>query len=266
MDIFTFSEGLHDQLKAMAESTRSKEQLAHASGMINLVKELLHDLQQFTHNYTFNDTQEEIRFFKETKPVLLSQYFYYRKLFDIALFDSYKDPQRKKTFYESELLKMEQFARKQDEFFRYCMSGDTYFDDVYFTRKEKLLSGLIDTRFSTGYDEKLARLLANELIRKTLLDMMVSLNANTSFHSPVNWTGNKTDAIELLIALHASGNFNNGDAEVKQVVKTFEEYFNISLGNYYDLLKKIRMRKGNRSNFLDVLKEKFLQRLDQMEG
>jgi hypothetical protein len=232
--------------------------------MINLVKELLHDLQQFTYNYSFNDPQEEIRFFKDTKPVLLSQYYYYKKLFDIALFDSFKDAIAKKHYYESILSRLEEFARNNNEFFLYCMSGQTHFDDTYFRRREKIFSGLMDGRFSTGYDDTLARLLANELIRKHVLNLLN--NISQSSLSPITWTGNKTDAIELLVALHSLGSINNGNIELRKLVQGFEERFNIQLENYYDFLKNIRARKGSRSNFLDQLKDRLLKRIEAMDN
>lgn len=264
MDIITFSEGLHEQVRTMADATKDHEPLAQASTMIGTIKELLKDLQQFTHNYTFTSPQEEIQFFKEMKPVLLSQYFYYKKCFDMTLFDSYKEPSRKQLYYEAELHKLEQFTLRHQEFVRYCVSGDTYFDDVYFTRKEKLFSGLIDTNFSTGYDEKLAHVLANELIRKHIINLIQ--NAGAPQRSELTWTGNKTDAIELLVGLHALGIINNGDIDFRKFVQRFEHIFNIQFGNAYDFIKNIRARKASRSNFIDELKRKFLQRLDQMEN
>lgn len=263
MDIITFTKGLHDQVRTMAAAVQDKEPLMQASQMIALIKELLHDLQQFTYSYTFISPQEEIQFFKEAKPVLLSQYFYYKKRFDIALFDSFKDAAKKKQYYESELQKLEDFIDKHEEFVRYCVSGETYFDDVYFTRKEKLFSGLIDTRFSTGYDNKIAQLLANELIREHLVTLIQKLEL--SVQSGLTWTGSKTDAIELLVALHSLGSINDGELDLRRFVRSFEQMFNIQFGNFYDFIKNIRARKGGRSTFLDMLREKFLQRLDQME-
>lgn len=263
MNIITFTEGLHEQVRTMANSTPDREPLAHASQMTSFIKELLHDLQQFTHSYTFTSPQEEIQFFKETKPVLLSQYFYYKKRFDLVLFDSFQQYSKKKQYYLAELDKLKVFTRKHEDFVRYCMSGHTHFDDAYFMRNHKLFSGLIDTRFSTGYDEKLAHVLANELIRKHLMDLIDKIDLPVS--SELVWTGNKTDAVELLVALHALGTINNGELDLKRFVRNFEQCFNVQFGNFYDFIKNIRARKGGRSNFLDTLKEKFLQRLDQME-
>lgn len=265
MDITTFSENIQTRIKEQVEATRDNEPLIQAAKMIAFVQESIHDLQQFTYNYKFETEQEEIKFFKEIKPVIVSQHYYYQKLFQIALFNSYKEPEMRKQYLESVLERLELYARKNHEFFLYYMTGQTSFDDHYFLRKNAVFSTNLDKRFSTGYDDRAARLLSQELIRNTILEMLRT-NDSTPFKSSVNWTGNKTDAIELLVALHASGNFNNGEAEVKQMVRSFEECFNVKLDNYYDLLKKIRMRKGNRSYFLDSLKAKYINRLDQMEG
>lgn len=267
MTIIEFTEKLLNQMKEHAETIKSShdESLTMASRMIPAVQDAIHDLQQFTYNYSFSDQQEEIAFFKELKPVLVSHYYYYRKEFMVSLYDSFKDTFHKKAYYESVLERMEQYARKHNEFYLYCMTGQVHLDDKYFTRKGSSYRGLIDSKFSTGYDGKLAKLLANELMKKIIHERISRLD-NVGGKSPVvNWTGKKSDAIELLFALQASGSINHGEVDVKKLVNAFEEVFNIRFGNYYDLIKKIRVRKGNQANFLDSLKSKFLMRLDQMD-
>jgi len=263
MDIFTFSQGLEQQLKALADSRGNDDLLTHTSKMMAMSQELMHDLQQFTCNYSFPSPADEIRFFKEVKPVLFSQYFYYKKIFDIALFDSFKEPHARKLYYENVLAGLEEFARDHQEFYLYCMTGQTTLDELYFLRKKRLFSEFSDTRFSTGYDDKLARLLANELIRKHVFALIIAVDTPPA---ATTWTGNKTDAIELLFALHASGAINNGEIDLRKLAQRFEEFFNIQLGSYYDFLKNIRTRKGGRANFIDRLKNKLLQRLDKMDG
>jgi len=267
MDIATFSEQLQKQLKEQVEWVNASipDPLANAARMIAISGELVADLQQFTYNYKFISQEEEIRFFKEIKPVLLSNYYYYRRLFSIHLYVSYKDVESRKKLYEQELQRMERYARKNNDFFLYCMTGQTYLDDKYFTRKSKTFAHLLDIQFSTGFDEKLARMLAHEVLKASLLAMQKKATLSENY-ATLNWTGNKTDAAELLLAIHASGNVNNGEAEIKQLIELFEELFNIRFGNYYDTLKKIRMRKGNRANFIEKLKDKLLLRLDEMEG
>lgn len=267
MTIIEFTEKLQSKMKEQADliKSTSPERLTLAARMVPIVQELIHDLQQFSYNYTFSDQGEEIKFFKESKPVLLSHYYYYRKEFAISLSDSFKDLVGMRMYYQSVLDKLGQYARKNSEFYLYCMTGQTQFDDKYFTRNGGSYRGLIDVKFSTGYDDRLARLLANELIKGSVRERITGLDGNTTKQVHVNWTGKKSDAIELLFALQASGSINGGEVEVKKLINAFEQCFNIQFGNYYDFIKKIRMRKGNQATFLDALKSRFLMRLDQMD-
>jgi hypothetical protein len=264
MTILSFCEKMQQQVKTQGELLHNLDLISRCSKMINILQDTMSDLHQFTYNYAFENSVEEIKFFKELKPVILSQYYYYRKLFNIALYDSFREMQSKRRYYENELRKLELFTKRNHEFYIYCMTNQTYLDEKFFTRNAIPFSVGIDKTFSTGFDDKLARLLSHELIKADLNDMLHKLD-HPSKLSAVSWTGNKTDAVELLVALHASANINEGEAEMKQVIKSFEECFNIKLDNYYDLLKKIRLRKGNRSHFIDLLKDKFTRRLDQME-
>jgi hypothetical protein len=268
MTIIEFTERLQNKMKEQADLIQAgqPERITLAARMIPIVQELINDLQKFSYVYRFSDQQEEIKFFKESKPVLLSHYYYYRKEFAISLYDQFKDIVARKNYYESVLDKLGKFARKNNEFYLYCMTGQTHLDDKYFLRNGAAYRGLIDVKFSTGYDDRLARLLANELIKDDIRDRIACLDGDIGKQRHVNWTGKKTDAIELLFALQASGCINNGDIEIKKLVNSFEELFNIQFGNYYDFVKKIRMRKSTQTSFLDSLKTKFLARLDQMDG
>jgi hypothetical protein len=117
---------------------------------------------------------------------------------------------------------------------------------------------------STGYDVRLARLLANELLRTEIILCLANLSAGER-NSSLNWTGKKSDAVELLFALHAAGSINGGQVDIKKLASAFEQFFNVQLGNYYDFVKKIRMRKGNQTSYLDAMKENLLVRLREMD-
>lgn len=267
MNIITFSEGLQKQIKELADSTTNLEPLARASQMVHHVQELVADLQQFTYNYTFTGPDEEIRFFKEVKPVILSHYYYYKKLFDITLFDSYKEPKNRLQFYESVLIRMEQYCKKNYEFFVYCMGGHTYLDDHYFTRKTSVFSTSIDKRFSTGYDDKLAQFLAQELIKGFVQDAIARIESNRSGkqRSVLEWTESKISLIEMIYALQSLGAVNFGKADTKQLVTAFEEMFAIDLGNYARVFSELRLRKSGQTNFIDHLKEKLVEYINKLQ-
>lgn len=84
--------------------------------------------------------------------------------------------------------------------------------------------------------------------------------------SKLFWTGNKTELIELIYALHSSGAINSGTADIKEMASLFEQVFNVDLGNYYHTFIEIRARKGSKTKFLDRLQETLLKRFEESDA
>ena len=118
------------------------------------------------------------------------------------------------------------------EFYRYYRAHRTDLDKHYFLRCQPDLEMYFDSfyferdpNFSTGYDLKVAKILANDM-------MCIYLNAelnkeNQSISSqfvsalPVNiqWTGSKVAFIELMYAVNITGSINNGKIDLKRMTK-----------------------------------------------
>jgi hypothetical protein len=265
MDIITFSESLQKQLKDLNVS--DENDLVSMGKSLTRIREVLSELKHFTLAYTFQNESEQIKFFKEVKPVLLSQYFYYKKIFEVHLLDSFRDQKSRIENYYAVLQKMQRYAYKNQSFYEYCMSGATYLDNQYF------ICGNIqhvrtdqDEKFTTGYDHKLAKILAHELIKQFIIVQIKSFEKNKTEVSTnqMQWTSSKVALIELVYALHASGTFNFGKTDVKQIVNCFEEVFSISLGNYARVFAEIRIRKSGQTNFLDSLTTRLSEYIDDI--
>lgn len=56
----------------------SSEKALH---MINFIRPLFEELREFIHQYTFQDANEEILFFKEIKPLILNKLIYFKYIF-----------------------------------------------------------------------------------------------------------------------------------------------------------------------------------------
>jgi hypothetical protein len=68
-----------------------------------------------------------------------------------------------------------------------------------------------------------------------------------------------------LYALQSAGSFNNGTVDLKELANHFQSYFNVDLGNYYRTFQDMRIRKINRTTFLDLLKGRLIQRMDETD-
>lgn len=53
--------------------------------MINFIRPLFEELREFIHQYTFQDNNEEILFFKDIKPFILSERIYFNDIYTLEL-------------------------------------------------------------------------------------------------------------------------------------------------------------------------------------
>jgi hypothetical protein len=123
--------------------------------------------------------------------------------------------------------------------------------------------------FFTSHDTTVANIMAHDLLivyLKKEIDKLENSNMDVNVavlqnQSKLFWTGNKTDLIELIYALHASGAINSGTADIKEVASICEQMFNINLGDYYRTFLEIRLRKINQTKFIDKLKEALVNKM-----
>lgn len=263
-DVRTFSSQLLEAMKTKLESTAKEntEPLTRASKSLVVIRNSIEDLKQFVSRHGFADKMREIEFFKEIKPVFSSQYFYYEALFNMKITEPPRDSDDFLPFLRRKLSSITTFFYEHREFYSYCLSGATDLDELYFISRSGTFHGPdIDTKFSTGYDSILAKLLADQMLNEYIGTLASSSEPESS---TLTWTGKKADLIELMYALHAAGAFNHGKAEIKQIASTFESLFNINLGNFYRHFSEITIRKSGQTNFIDHLKVTLEKRIDEM--
>ena len=68
-----------------ASCTDSEVSSDKALYMINFIRPLFEELREFIHQYTFQDANEEISFFKDIKPFILSKLIYFSDIYTLEL-------------------------------------------------------------------------------------------------------------------------------------------------------------------------------------
>lgn len=265
MDIHTFAQHLQDRLKEVVSSTAAEEDVIRKGKMLTRMRAVIHELKAYTVTYTFKDAAEEIRFFKESKPALLSQYFYYKRIYNLVLFDSFRDHKSRIDNYHSLLKKMRTFAHKHESFYEYCMAGSTFLDDHYFRRNTPANSGIHkDEKFTTRYDKILARILAHEMIREYLIKAIQRQQEDQAYtrFPGLTWTASKVALVELIYALQAAKVFNDGKADLRQIAKCFEQSFALDLTNHARIFGDIKLRKSGHTVFLEQLRGDLIKVID----
>ena len=177
------------------------------------------------------------------------------------------------------MLKLKTFFDENQEFYRYYRTNNRCLDKKYFVRGKYDIKLTLDSfyfqadqSFSTSHDYKLAKIMANDLLKTSLESAIVKLEVNTEqMQSSLlpsknqKWTGSKVELIELIYALHTEGVLNNGASGLKEITNFFETAFEIDLGQFHRVFLEIRNRKTERTKFLNNLKNKLIIRMDNAD-
>lgn len=237
--------------------------------IIKLIIQSLSDLKGYVLKNGFKNTDEEIHFFKYQKPAIVSKLIYYNAVYKIETKKPYGEKQTK-NFLTKELNKLKKFFDNNIDFYKYYRSNNSFLDENFFIRGKHDIRLWLDTsyfeadhRFCTSHDYKVAKIIANDLIQVYIEDQLNSNYRKVSDNSSLNWTASKTAMTELIYALHSQGVFDNGNADIKLIAKTFESVFNIDLGDFYHTFMELKSRKINRTKFLDSLRDALIRKMDE---
>lgn len=232
-------------------------------------KKALAILKRYLSSFFFENSESEIHFFKEIKPLFYSKYIYYVFVYKYFIKKPIGCEQILDGYISAELQELELFLRKHQALHVYYRSGATHLDHIYFTRGAGDIYVEIedfqgDDLFSTSHDYRLSKLIAIEQYQNFLYQQRQNLMNGDAGHAtcPVTWTGNQSELIELIYALAESGTLNNGNIEIKTAVNYFETMFQIDLKHFYNKFRDITNRKKERAVFLDKLKVSLDRRIE----
>ena len=249
-----------------------------ALNMINFIRPLFEELRAFTHQYKFHDNNEEIWFFKEVKPNIMSKLIYFNDIYTLELRKPSGSKDVIKEYYQQRLMGITDFCAKHLDFYQYYRSKSTHLDKHYFLRGHENYKlchscGMFDKdpMFSACCDHRVAKMLAYDMLQIYLQQRLQELERQEVIESsraslpnnPFRWTGTKAAAIELGYAIYAAGVLNNGNTDVKEIMTYIEVSFKIDLGNYYRAYLAIKERKKDRVPFLNTLMERLLKKMDE---
>ncbi|PHR95192.1 MAG: hypothetical protein COA80_11175 [Leeuwenhoekiella sp.] len=249
------------------------------AGLKRLNKEHAYNSQLFTLclNHTFNfqnklerdfkaisDLQEteEIYFFKHIKPIVCAHNLYYRKMIQLEHEKPLKGLKVQIKFFKSQLDVEHRFKLRHKAFAYYLKSNQTHLDAIYFTRKQPLPYDPDDLRlqFNPGYstprDFLTAKLAAAALLTEYLKTKITQLadHPEAEPDTPhLDWSGSRTDLIELTYALYHTKVIHKGKADIIEIARALSDFFNMDPGDVYKTYSEIKSRKKSRTKFLDEL-------------
>ena len=239
--------------------------------MVHRLQTVLNDLREKIQTYVFPSKEDEILFFKTQKPEILARLLFFYKIYRIEAQCPNGSNEVVRSYINRELDNLTYF------FYQYYRSGSTVYDEYYFVRGKADLRLCTDSaqfdkdpNFSTGYDYKVAKIIANEMLRiylnkrlqKLVNDNQIEDNLQRCLKYPLRFTGKKVFLIELGYSLVSSGDINNGNVEIKEMMNFLSTIFNIDLGDYYASYIAMKERK-DRTAYLHCLIENLIKRMNE---
>lgn len=247
--------------------------LQRIEAAIHLIVNCLSALKEYVLKTGFENSDEEIRFFKYQKPVIVSKLIYYNTIYKIETKKPYGIKPIKQ-YLNEELRKLRRYFDNNLDFYKYYRTNNSSLDERLFLRRKHDIKLCLDTyyfqsdyTFNTSHDYKVAKIIANDLIQVYIEDELYNKvqKSKSIVSQNLNWTGSKVALIELIYALQYQGVFDNGNCDIGLIAKYFESTFNVNLGNFYQTYLELRTRKVNPTKFLDALREGLIRKMDEQD-
>ena len=246
--------------------------------IVRRLQAVLNDLKTKLQTYSFPAKEDEITFFKTQKPEILGRLLFFYKIYRIETQCPNGSDDVIRSYINRELDNLTYFFNRNLDFYQYYRSHSTLYDEYYFVRGKSDLRLCTDSaqfdkdpNFSTGYDYKVAKIIANEMLRIYLNKRLVKLETNTQVENnlqkclkyPFRFTGKKVFLIELGYSLVSSGDINNGNVEIKEMMNFLGTVFQVELGDYYAAYIAMKERKKDRTAYLSRLQDSLVKRMDE---
>jgi hypothetical protein len=232
---------------------------------IIICKKAMTKLKRYISNYSFENTADEIHFFKEVKPLFYSKYIYFINVYNYLIQQPAGGEDAVRSYINFQLTDLQRFFDSNKAFYQYYRSGGTQMDTVYFTRggfdvQMELEDFEEDEQYSTSHDYKLSKIIANEKFQDYLNIELAKLGNPEliirklfPFNHP-QWTASHTDAAELLYGLQTACAINNGNIDITELVAIWEFIFQMEIKEPYHKLLDITKRQKEMFVFLTRLR------------
>lgn len=263
-----------DLLVQINDLSAEKDVLTRTEKIVDAIMNVLNRLKELIKENGFKDEDEEIAFYKYSKPKFHALYIYHATVFNVESDKPLGSKKATHRYFHNELRRIDNFFYHNLDLYKYYRSDKTHMDKEYFTRGQGFNKGfvidivtpIIDREFCTLHSIKIALLIAYQQLREYLQNAMLegdSPAANPVFGpdpEPITWTDAKVGLVELAYSLHAKGSFNHGKADLTQIIAHLEKDWHVELGNTSRTFQEVLSRQKGIASFLEKLKKALWRR------
>jgi hypothetical protein len=246
-----------------------------------IIDEAITALKSMVEDYQFKTEDEEIDFFKRVKPDLLSLKMEQGLRYNLLVNKPIGTTEIQIQYFDDVLKALQNFFHMNTFHYQYYKNGFVNLDTSYFLRSSGPLPVPMPdipepvVEFSTPMSYLYAKFIAYEHMQYYILEQIALLKhpeLNLQLRSSVpagdlKWTGDSINLVELAYGLWLTGQFNNGNASLNQIVRWLEENFHVSIGIVQRRFSEIARRKRlSLTKFIDHMRDSILKKIDNDNG
>lgn len=228
----------------------------------------------------FASEQDEIHFFKIIKPQFYCWKIYAFERYSIETWLPREGEKKKRDFLLGEIKTIDRFFRLHDFHYQYYRMGAKELDELFFLRNNSQEASILlpnvsepDPTFATKGDYLFAKFMALEKLASFVqqqilgLDGMSPTTIGQTRSINLKWTGESINLVEIAYGLWLTGQINNGNASISEIVKWMEESLGIQIGRAYRRWTEISRRdRVTATKYLDRMRDSINVRLSDEDG
>lgn len=252
------AEKLFDQLEEHSKVILDPQKLAEIA--VTEISSSLYLLRERVQRTGFDSEYDEINFFKNIKPRMVSNLTYYQFVHEFESQRQILSLKKLKNLVKNRRNRIRSEINQHREFLTYYRRNCTQLDHHYFVRSKidckpcaLKIQALIDPGFSSSHDFQVARIMTYDLLCANMADWLANASIMDEKGSGLIFTDKKVSLIELAYSLYYSGCINNGNADIREICDQLGKAFNIEVTDFYRSFLDIKSRKGSKTKFLDRL-------------
>jgi len=239
-------------------------QLKYFTHLALLYSKAIADLNAKIITYDFTSIEEEINFFKSIKPQLLAEQHYNFKRAMIIQDCQHVSKAKRDNYIMNKIARIDSFYVDNKEFSIYLTLDTNNRDKDYFVRLSSrkttnLDYNLVDKDARTTCEKghTIGKILSKQKLLvylQSLLkeDQLFSMSVGLQVIGKLNWTGSKTEAIELIYALKTAGLI---DEDISRIAEVLGHAFGFQTLDTYKTWQRIKDRKLEPTKLMSKLQK-----------
>ncbi len=244
---------------------------------VGAVEDSLTRLKDYVLENPFASPADEIHFFKHVKPQVYCWKIYAFERYSVESWIPKQEDNQIRNFLLGELRTIQRFFRLHDFHYQYYKMQATELDELFFLRGSNLTGSILvpnvgepDPSFATKGDYLFAKFMALEKLASWIqeqifgLDGLSPVTIGQARPKNLKWTGESINLVEIAYGLWLTGQINNGNASVSEIVKWMEDSLNVQIGRAYRRWTEISRRdRANSTKYIDRMRDAINTRLEE---